>query len=379
VVVGCGELIVGVLSNGGTEPLEVSSFALADEGEFALDLEDGALVTPFSIPVHRSMQFHVAYAPTATHESSTALRILSNDPITPSMEIPILGRGVPVKAANTVSLSWTVPPPPTAITALFEINGEVARDHGDALTTALGVLVDAIHEAGIPFRLGVTSTTTETGDDLSMAYVDSTMSTDAAMTAVQLLFQDAAGDADESLERLDAAILSNVDWVADDDPLWQPSALSLVVINWDAEQSPDPASAYVERYRTYRDDPSAVFVDAIAGPVPQGCHDGMGVTSATASENLADAVALTKGQFLSICEDWTSNFEQLAFTLQGLPSIALTEEPQVESIEVEVDGSVWSSGWSYLASTNEIYFDKESSPPVGSVVNVRYTTTDACE
>ena len=379
VVVGCSVSIVGVLINEGADPLVVSSVALVDEGEFVLEFEDEALVAPFSIPAHRSMLFHVAYAPTEPHESSTAIRILSNDPITPSVEIAIFGRGVPVDAANAISLSWTVPPPPIAITALVEINAEVARVYEDALTTSLAVFVDTLHETGIPFRLGITSTMTESGDDLSLAYVDSTMSAYTAMTAVRGLLADVDGDADNSLQRLNTAILENRGWVADDDPLWQDSSLSLVVINYDAEQSPEPASVYVERYQTYRDDPSAVFVDAIAGPVPQGCHAGTGVTSAAASENLFDAVELTNGRFLSICEDWTSNFEQLALTLQGLPSIALTDEPRVESIEVAVDGSVWSSGWSYLASTNEIYFDEGSSPAVGSMVDVRYTTADACD
>jgi hypothetical protein len=94
-----------------------------------------------------------------------------------------------------------------------------------------------------------------------------------------------------------------------------------------------------------------------------------------------DAAQQTAGVFLSVCDDWSTDFALLAehmvrplFPLGELPL-----DPLHPDITVTVDGQTIDSGWMYDAQSNAIRFDDGSYPPAGSVVGIEYGRALDCD
>jgi hypothetical protein len=369
VPVGCGEHLVGRLLNQGTGDAIVSSVELLDDSEFGVSVENGNVPMPFTLRPGDAVELGVWFMPNAEHASETTIRIASNAPLSPTLDVEVVGRGV-LDEAKTVSLSWTIAPPADALTALFEINAEVAA-YGDPVVDAFEAFFARLDETKIPYRVAIVE------DDMPATYIDDSLATGVARDRTSAMLASLTGDQDASLEHLLDGIGWNHDWLFDD-PEWSASVLHLVVMNVDMEQSGREAAYYVDQYEEFKDDPSLIRVDGIAGLPPAGCSFGVGASYASPSENLLTAVQLTGGSFRSICDDWTVNLESLAFAMQGT-SFRLDGVPVESTIDVAIDGVDVTSGWSYEASTNEIVFDEATYPAVGSTVDVTYSSAPSCE
>lgn len=93
-------------------------------------------------------------------------------------------------------------------------------------------------------------------------------------------------------------------------------------------------------------------VSAIAGDYPSGC------STASAGHGYYEASVATSGQFLSICQaDWSDSIDALVTELATDPDdpFPLSQEPEVSTIAVEVNGST-RTDWTYDAATNEVSF-----------------------
>jgi hypothetical protein len=113
---------------------------------------------------------------------------------------------------------------------------------------------------------------------------------------------------------------------------------------------------------------------AISGDWPTGCG------SASATNNVYESTVATGGLYLSVCAtDWASHLKALVdSSTLDLSSFELSDFPVPSSIEVTVDGSVQTSGWTYDGADNSINFDDDHIPAGGSTIEVYYALYGNC-
>ncbi len=153
------------------------------------------------------------------------------------------------------------------------------------------------------------------------------------------------------------------------------ATLNLVGVSDEPEQSVNNYTYYISLFQSLKDDPDDVIMHAIGGDYPSGCG------SASAYTGFYEATVATGGLFLSICAvDWGSHLEDLAEgSTADLSSFALTQYPVPETIEIEVDGTTTTIGWTYNPSTNSIDFDSDYVPEGGSTIVINYALFGDCD
>jgi hypothetical protein len=214
-------------------------------------------------------------------------------------------------------------------------------------------------------------------------YIDDSFSEDDAYDAALEMLEgtSAYGDNDTGLSTCLNALEEN-DWLWEDD-LWTQSRLNLMVVNSDVEQSPGNAEHFTDEYAEYKnasDDTGDFVVHGIAGPATAGgCHDPSEGEYAEPSAVLDDAVTLTGGVFISICDDWNKSLPELIDGFTGpIERFVLEDNPAPWSIEVRVDGVQLFEGWTYDDKTKEIVFDDATYPSRGSTLKVYYLMAASC-
>ncbi|MDP7111008.1 MAG: hypothetical protein QGH45_03550 [Myxococcota bacterium] len=123
-------------------------------------------------------------------------------------------------------------------------------------------------------------------------------------------------------------------------------------------------------------DPERFRIHAIVGDEPYGCLTAD--SSAEAGSRYLAGARLSDGFDGSIClDDWTPLLEEIGLAVLGMQdTFALSKEPDVESLEVTVDGVLIpqraSDGWAYDIGLNAIVFDRYAVPRPGMAIVVSY-------
>jgi hypothetical protein len=384
VSVGCTKTFETVATNIGNEDLEIYRITLTNDQEFVI--EDGT-GTPLQLPIRleagESTPIDLVYTPMADQNVNTTLQIVSNDPLSPTTEVRVDAEGN-IDADETVV--WTVEGQ-QAVTAIITVNEwAMTYGFGDDMEDFLPIFFEGLNAADVSYRVGFVMNEAGyvSGD---VPYIDDTFSVDEAVDAAEEMLEGASayGDNDTGLQTCLNAIDEN-EWLWDSD-LWTQSRLNLMVVNSDVEQSGGNAEHYTEQYAEYKnaaDDSGDFVVHGIAGPAMMGgCADSSESEFAEPSQNLADAVDLTGGVFITICDDWTKSVPELIDSFTGtIERFVLTgnpeEIPAPWSIEVRVDGIQLFEGWTYDEKTKEIVFDDEAYPSRGSKLEVYFLMAASC-
>ena len=370
VSLGCSKTVSIDAQNTGDEDVVIESLELTGDSEFRLDDGTGAEpVLPIRIAPQASAAIDVVYTPTAEHDSSTTLRIESNDPIAPASNVVVDGQG---HSEGSKTLRWTIGDR-TAVTAIIQVNASAIQNSfggfGDTWNDFLTALFDGLADADVPYRLAFVPK----GDGLvvgDVPYIDDSFTVDEAISAAEgMIGEPPYGDNDQGLQTCLDAIVENEDWLIDESDVWRDSRLNLVVMNNDYEQSPRDAKYYVLAYEDYKDD---FAVHGIAG-TSAGCG------AAVPSGGLEEAVHMTGGVFTDICSDWTDSVPTLVDSfLNHVETFVLEDDAVPWSIEVRIDDVQISTGWSYDAKTHAIVFDAATYPARGADVSVDYIVAGTC-
>ncbi|MBT3219242.1 MAG: choice-of-anchor D domain-containing protein [Proteobacteria bacterium] len=145
--------------------------------------------------------------------------------------------------------------------------------------------------------------------------------------------------------------------------------LHVIVVSDEKEQSGSTWSYWQDRFEDHVD-PSLLKVSTIADLYYQ-CGDGTGPVGYT---ELANA---TGGEVLDVCNNtWSNSTSDLALaSLTSLHEYALSYQADSSSIEVWVDGTQWFSDWHFDSSINSVVFDVDMDG--GAVVDVEYSEANA--
>lgn len=370
--VGCAGDRELVITNDGTEDLVISEIALDERVRFDLAaLDDDLASLPWTLAPGDNRTLSLSFTPITEERSTDLLHIVTNDPLTPEVELSLSGEG---HILNQHFLSFDVEELQAA-TVIFALN-EVATTAvvGGHLNDEIDVFFDAMLARKNRFR--VTFIEDASGKVYGdIPYIDETMTTDEAVNAFEGMISGMGGDNDYLLNTFLLAIGENEDWLLDESVRWKESRLTMVAINSDTEQSTGNATVYVNSYLTYKEDPEDIVVSAISGDVPRGC------SNAEPAALLAEAAEATAGTFYSYCVDsWADYLTDIAeHAVDARDPFYLEGEPAAWSIEVSVNSVPTTEGWVYNADEVAIEFDDDHYPEVDSIVRVSYIEVAECD
>ena len=159
----------------------------------------------------------------------------------------------------------------------------------------------------------------------------------------------------DALTKAEAGISPNTGfWRAD-------AGLRVVYVSDEPDGSPGNWLDYVDDMRALKADPSLLVASAITGTDGSSavaCYNAG--RTASPGTGYVDAVLETGGVMDSICEnDWSLVMEDIGYVASELGTVfTLSQVPGDPSfIEVYVNGTLLSSGWSYDSGSNAIVFD----------------------
>ena len=133
-------------------------------------------------------------------------------------------------------------------------------------------------------------------------------------------------------------------------------------------------SDYSSHLLSLKSSSALVTAHAVAGDYPSGCSTNGG---AQFGDGYYDVVSDLGGTFMSICAaDWSVTMDTLARESIAGISFLLSEDPIVDTISVEVNGTI-SSDWSYDASLNSIIFSV--APEDEDLVDISYAVWADCD
>jgi len=364
---GCSTSTIATLRNTGNADLTVTGFSFDGSAGFTLTLPTPL---PWTLEPGHTQTAGITFAPTIDGTVIAALDVTSDDPASPVTRVSVTGNGTP---RATITDEWVVPASEN-ITALIAVNEVVNTQFRDQWEPGLEVLFEELLASGIPFRVAVVCPTSGVveGDN---PWIDETWDVDDAVEAAMAMVPCSGIDNDYLLQTLETAIGVNREWLLDESIDWEESKLNLVGINSDQEQSTGNATLFVNDYLTYKADSADIAVHGMGGDTPSGCPGAEPFTP------FSDAAGLTDGVFLSICDaDWTSNMHSLAqaFMGEGQVSFLLSDTPAEWSIEVWLDGTRTTSGWSFDDASNRITFDDDAYPEEGAELRIEYLADVEC-
>jgi len=375
-LVGCSVGIPFTVSNVGNVDLSVSGVGLSYSEEFSVSGPAGGALPafPWTLPPGEGQELTLSYIPETARTVSTTLRVSSNDPQAPYVDI-IAGGGAVTEGENTDAF---VVAGDQNITALIAVN-EIAKfqdPYRDWFHEALPTFFEALQDLELDYRVAfVGMVDGEIGSERE--YIDQELSAQeaAGVAEVMLELMIPEGDNDELFMTLDNTLANNASWLVDEEDVWADSKLSLVAINNNLDVSEGGFEGWVDGYRAYKDESEDVLIHAIGGPVPDGC-EGAEDVEAEAMLGFNDAAAATGGLFFSVCEaDWGAHLAAMAGAMAGerrTTVFELSQEPEPESIVVWVEEHEVEEGWSYNVTANAIVFDEEALPEAGALMEVSY-------
>ena len=364
--VGCSVELGLEMHNRGNELLVVNP-SIEDTTEFGVPNPHGGI----EIEPGVSLTIQMAYQPVDGIADVATLTLETNDPLQPETVIQVTGAGQQLRTRADV---FEMKPRETDIVFVVD-NSETMDTEQPQLVDNIGAFVEALDDAAADYRIGVITTDTSglrgsvvtPGDPLAMLadQVEAGTGGSGTTRGLQMLYNCVLNDCSES-----AGFLR-------DDALF-----AAIIVSDGPDTSALTPEAYVEYFWTLKDDPDLVRVNLFAGafPVPT-CS-----TCDSTGFGYDEAVELSGGVYHDICtKDWDVALRSLAESSLGEPgSFALSADPAVDTIVVDVDGVEWKTGWTYTGhvadgGTNEVVFDLETLPPVGVDIEVRYTIAAVCE
>lgn len=372
---GCTDSQRLVLYNSGNDGMLVDAVAFDGGGvELSFSLADGTNgPLPWSMGEGSTLVLGVvAYAPQDERADGAYLTVSSSDDRVADLRIPVSGQAEAYGARND-----TFTAPSAGMDVVLAVDRSQSMDpYLPALQENLPDLVLALAARGVDLQLAlvVTDDGCVQGD---VPWLEEGASHFEASDAVaDMLVFSGTGMAQERAFRLLEAAFDPANLApggCNQGLLREGTALHLVGVSDEPEQSTGGWSTHLAALQALRPDPSFVVLHAIAGTDDGSCAQAYG--------GFAEAVDATGGAAISLCTDsWSAELDRLAdhmIETPGEPALVgpyrLSASPVVGTLEVRIDGSRVSSGWVWSAAESGIVFEANAAPASGAAIEVGYT------
>jgi hypothetical protein len=159
--------------------------------------------------------------------------------------------------------------------------------------------------------------------------------------------------------------------------LREEAGLRVIFVSDEEDQSSDTVQAYVNLFQDLKVNPDHVVLSAITGQLT-GCSGAGG--NADPAHRYEQAVALTGGISESICmASWVNALSSLAWlSLSWQDTFQLSQDPVIETIEVELNHVPVYVGWDYDEVLGAVVFQPDYVPDTGDLISIRYNLLGDC-
>ena len=387
VAIGCSEEAEVLIVNDGLGALELSSAELQmPNSPFALfnPASGNAFDFPISIPADDTQSIGIRYTPLTESTDNDTLSFTSNDIISPAFSLSLSGSGLAEAYGEDEYRQGGGASKADIIFAVDISPSMLQMNYPTYLYESINGLTDRLIDNNIDFRLSAVATSSGCVNG-STLYIDNSFSS----ADIQSTFEDMinvqntySGNGDENLQTLGYALDATSQGGCNEGLLRPESSLNLIGVSEEDDESPMPYTAYVSNFQSYVSDSGDLMVHGI-GSDPVLC----GASNYYAG--VYDASLLTGGSFFSICTtraDWFLELGDLAdhiTTHAGsdpyLETITLSSPAIAESIQITVDGTPLTIGWSYSETNNSITFDSSMVPETNQLIYISYVIPASCE
>ncbi len=375
--VGSESASVLTVRNVGGSPLRIDGVDGLDTGD-AFHVDGPVDAAAVVLDPGETLALEVRFLPPTPGPRNAELAIRSDDPDEPAVAIPVAGTAFAVQVDEIAQGAQV----PADILFVVDDSGSMG-DEQSKLAASFDRFVRWLTGIDLRFHLGVVTTDMSAPQRRGRLVGSPAVLTDSTTDLVARFNQNArvgtAGSGQEqgmeaARQALSAPLLANENAGF----LRAEADLFVVFVSDEEDQSPLPVADYAARLaETKEGDPDRVFVAAIVGPSPAGCHDASG--NADAGTRYLDLAARTGGLAGSICEpEFATTLESLAFEIAApRAEFPLSRVPDAETIAVWVSGQPQAEyRWEYLADRNAIAFAEAHVPPYGARVRIEYETSE---
>lgn len=370
IYIGCESPQPITVANVGNADLEVSGFDyVTASNDLSVDTNEsvnGAL--PWVVAPGESREVFVEYAPLDDYPDEGTVVVMSNDPIQP--EARALQTAGGELYGENLDLFEQALKSATDILFIIDNSCSMAEEQSN-LSTNFTAFAEELEVLDVDFQLAVITTD-------NPAFRGDILDNNTHDLVGEFVPQAVAGTGGSGTEMPMEMAYQASQRGADAGPgsafLRDDAFLAHIFVSDEPDSSPDSWANYLAFSQSLKTDSDMFIAHAISGDWPMGCG------SASATNNVYESTVATGGLYLSVCAtDWASHLKALVdSSTLDLSSFELSDFPVPSSIEVTVDGSVQTSGWTYDAADNSINFDDDHIPAGGSTIEVYYALYGNC-
>ena len=363
-VVRCGEAIDEVeLINVGEADLTVTELSVVGAG-WSLSESDAL---PLTLAPAASSPVLVRFSPLEDGDAIGSLFVTSNDPRT-LVEVPLGARGEGYAVDERAETHIQPGGPYDGVDIVFFIDQSASMDdERQLLGDRFGELVDELNALGLSWQAGVVSD----DDGCTNTGIIRDSHADAVTRFQEGLIGDWGWFAESGLTVASQALQAASPGGCNEGLLREDALPLVVAVADEADQS---EGGWLPHVYDMTEAAPGVIVNAVVGPVPDGCE------TAEPGTGYADAVRWSGGVSDSVCDpDWVNLFEDLGGLAAGEPTdtFPLEAPPEDGSLVVLVDGVPTTDGWTYEPDLQAVVFDE--MPAGGTIIDLQYIISSECE
>ncbi len=367
ITIGCDIEERITVENAGNMDLIIDDLDQLVNSPIDIILENGSLPsTPWEIQPNHQLDFLVSYIPTDLGNDESIIKIVSNDPQNPELEVIQKGFGEVEQWHEQTYIQDEMPI--LDILWVIDNSGSMNRFQTN-LSNNTSSFVNAFISAGADFHIAVITT-----DNPSFLTIVDNNTPNLTSTLANLLVPGVYGSGNEKGLEMSYNSLSDSNYAGPGGQFFRNDSKLIVIYVSDEQDWSHPGwQSYVNFFDNLKT--SGDFIPyGVIGDVPGGCNLGPGTwTGAQPGYGYHDLINHYGGKWYSICaQDWGLQLKDLADEVTASRYIVLEEEDVLEeTIEITVNGQLVED-WLYEQSDNRIAFDIDKEPEPGQTVVVKY-------
>ena len=336
-----------------------------------IDIDYGSLPEPpWNMLPEEQIDLLVKYVPSDVGNDESNVKITSNDPQKPEVELTQIGKG---DIEHWIIEEWVQEEEKSYdVLWIIDNSGSMRGFQTRLSQNMLDFVNQFTYPGNVDFRMGFITT-----DNPSMVapYIDNNTINPAAVASTVVDNIGISGSGNE--KGLEKALEAVIGFYNTGKFMREDSELILIFVSDERDNSPLPHTHYINELQNYKP-LEQIKAYSVIGDPPAGCSSSWGQFGGNAQYGggYYDISSYYGGDWYSICEyDWAVNMTSLAMDITIQSSFYFSKpDPIVETIEVYVNGQLVTSGWSYDEPENRVLFDSNSVPSSGQTIRIEYAT-----
>lgn len=369
--IGCDNEERITIRNSGNQDLIVDSVTQMVTQPVDILMEMGSLPPlPWTILPGQEVDFLVSYIPTDIGADASDIEIVSNDPVTGSVEVSQEGTGDVEQWYQDVHIQEEIP----IVDVLWVIDNSGSMNmFQNHLSANVSSFMSVFVNSGADYHMTVI--TTDSYDFTTM--IDSYTANAEAILS-NLVMTGIMGSGWETGLHQSYLSLQNPLYAGPGGNFFRDDATLVVIyVSDEPDYSPLAPGDYLSFFDQIK--PQGMFVPyGVIGDYPSGCQyttQSGQLRNAQFGGGYYEVINHYGGQWYSICaQDWGVQLQDLAGEVTSRRTFELSErDPMETTIEVRVNGQI-STDWTYNEDDNTVVFNDGHIPREGQTITIDFAT-----